>query len=1236
MLAAKLIASWDVFDPRMAEPGSLRTKILAAVPGLDWAAAGLQDTAQSVEANLPKLTSALGAPDADSLFPTALNNCSLELLDFSSPQPKQFVLEFNPAPGNIPLPELAAGFFEVDAVTLGVAIDLDETPPLSLFIRGSGKLAGTTVTLTAAVPGLPKFPGDLINASLDFGDLTLAPILNKLNVPGAGFENLRLASIGVGCPIPADFVQIDVAIDDVWKIKLGQQNAYFSLDQIGLTALYLTGEEGGFSGMMAAAGHLDDIDFKIQVQYLGGDGGWDLFGKAGNIPVGKVLEKFGFAADSPFTDMVVDSVALHYNTATTDFAFSFTGHTKLSDSLSAAMTAEVKISSGSQGEFEKFFSGKLTVGPVEFDLIFDQHGSSQDFIGLFRNTGDASLSVVDVISSVMAVPSGLGDLNLKIKDALFAYQSETDPGGKKKSHLLFAFDTDLTIDLSGLQHVPLIGQALPPGQNLDLAFEVVACSDGFNANGGFRSLLPNDSPKIPEQLADKFELLTTVRFGDFTKQFDLDIGATDVKSDRTPSESSALPALAPAAKVDHPQKADVQKHFGPLSIESIAVAYDKSARTIAILLSGSLSVTGLDLALDGLGGTYNLTTREITFGLKGLSIDFKRGDLQIGGGFLNVDGDFAGKVVIKTKTFSIAALGAVAITESQPSIFIYGFLNYPLGGPAFFYVEGLAAGFGYNRGFIPPPISDVRSFPLVVDAASLASGQMLSPPKTKDDITKQLTRLHEFIPPSKGEYFFSAGIKFSSFKLLNSFLLVTVVAGQRFEIDILGISTYQNPPVTAPGVPSLAHIELNVLGRIAPDEGFAGIQAQLTDASYIYSGLCKLAGGFAFFTWFPPSPNAGDFVLSVGGYHPAFVKPSHYPDVPRLSLTYQITEDIFVKGSAYFALTPTVLMAGAALEARITLGSLQAWFLASIDFMIRWEPYYYEASLNVSIGARWWIFETELNAQLDIWGPEFSGVAHVNWTVFSFDVSFGGARTGPSPISFERFRDQFLQNDDDRNANKKLLFVRILEGATGSVKQGDAEIPIVNPAQLRLETSSPIPSRTAQVGTQTITPGFPLSDFAIAPMDPSQHPLTEASHTVTIGCDGLAVPNLVLTPLKQSYPPGLWYTDMTVPSDAGVISAIGGVDISAPPAQVLASVSVKRSELDFFVTEVPKLAALAAVAYKAAANFQTATDLGSGFASAASARVEIIRALGLDPVTLVAISPLLPGAFDAIPQVVSV
>lgn len=667
------------------------------------------------------------------------------------------------------------------------------------------------------------------------------------------------------------------------------------------------------------------------------------------------------------------------------------------------------------------------------------------------------------------------------------------------------------------------------------------------------------------------------------------------------------------------------------------MSFDKTTRSIGIFLSGGLSVSGLDLALDGLGATYNLANRQVTFALKGLSLNFKRGEFEIGGGFLNIDGDFAGKVIIKTNSFSVAAVGAVAITEGQPSIFIYGFLNYPLGGPAFFYIEGLAAGFGYNRGFIPPAIGEIRSFPLVQDAASLASGQMLATkPKDKDEITSQLTRLHQFIPPSTGEYFFTAGIKFSSFKLLNSFLLLTVVAGKRFEVDVLGVSTYQNPPIAPEGVPSLAHIELNIAGRFAPDEGFAGIQAQLTDASYVYSNLCKLSGGFAFFTWFAPSPLAGDFVLTAGGYHPAFRKPPQYPLVPRLGLRYQINENIFVKGSAYFALTPSVLMAGAALEARASIGSLEAWFKASLDFMICWEPYHYEASLNVAIGARWTIFQTELNAELEIWGPEFSGVARVHWTVFSVDIPFGGGRIGPSPISFERFRDQFLESDADRAANKRLLSIRVVGGGAGAVSRGAAQITVVNPAQFVLETSSPVPARTGSLNGTTQSASFALSKFGIAPMDVDDLKFSQSDHAVQISRSGQPVPNLKVVPVKQLFPSGLWHTALKVPPDAPMIAAIGGFTISAPQAVVLPSVTVKRSALDFsapIATTVPRPASTP-VHYASLAALPE-SGLQSSFALAGPKRADLLRALGVEPVTAVALTSSLANAFDALPRIIS-
>lgn len=63
--------------------------------------------------------------------------------------------------------------------------------------------------------------------------------------------------------------------------------------------------------------------------------------------------------------------------------------------------------------------------------------------------------------------------------------------------------------------------------------------------------------------------------------------------------------------------------------------------------------------------------------------------------------------------------------------------------------------------------------------------------------------------------------------------------------------------------------------------------------------------------WFGNNANSGDFVVTLGGYHPSFNVPSHYPQVPRLSFfNSSITSELNIKGEMYFALTPRCIMAG--------------------------------------------------------------------------------------------------------------------------------------------------------------------------------------------------------------------------------------------------------------------------------------------------------------------------------------
>jgi hypothetical protein len=128
-------------------------------------------------------------------------------------------------------------------------------------------------------------------------------------------------------------------------------------------------------------------------------------------------------------------------------------------------------------------------------------------------------------------------------------------------------------------------------------------------------------------------------------------------------------------------------------------------------------------------------------------------------------------------------------------------------------------------------------------------------------------------------------------------------------------------------------------------------QAQLAKSSFVLDRKCVLTGGFAFFIWFGENPHAGDFVLTLGGYNPAYKPPAHYPSVPTVGFQWSLSESITISGGAYFAVTPAVLMAGGRLDATYQAGNLKAWFDAHADVLIRWKPFWIDAEIGITIGA---------------------------------------------------------------------------------------------------------------------------------------------------------------------------------------------------------------------------------------------------------------------------------------------
>jgi hypothetical protein len=333
-----------------------------------------------------------------------------------------------------------------------------------------------------------------------------------------------------------------------------------------------------------------------------------------------------------------------------------------------------------------------------------------------------------------------------------------------------------------------------------------------------------------------------------------------------------------------------------------------------------------------------------------------------------------------------------------------------------------------------------------------------------------------------------------------------------------------------------------------PDEGFLGISAQLTSAAFIFSRDCHLTGGFAFWSWLA-GPHAGDFVLTLGGYHPDYAVPAHYPKVPRLGFNWRVDDDINVKGEIYYALTASALMAGGNLQATWEKGSLKAWFSVGANFIIAWKPYHYDATMYVDIGVSYTFhfFGTQqlnvnVGADLHIWGPEFSGKAHIKLSVISFDITFGSdSPQRAKEIDWPNFKASFLPPDSQVSgvAISQVCSVAIKDGLS---KNSDAGW-VVNPKEFTLVTNSVIPSTEAYIGDAAVSGADGGAALGIAPMAVASY---VARQTVRILKDGNPKEgHFDFVPVRKKVPAAMWGRSFSpsLNGPAFVENALAGFEI---------------------------------------------------------------------------------------------
>lgn len=769
-------------------------------------------------------------------------------------------------------------------------------------------------------------------------------------------------------------------------------------------------------------------------------------------------------------------------------------------------------------------------------VAIDSHPSlpaplGKTLIASFSNPDGESASIKDMVDGVSPelaaiIPEGL---TVTLNDALFA-SWKLPPAIVSKT--IFGVDVGAGLDLSEL---PLVGQNFTSEHAVKLAYTIMIASDALT-QPEVKALVPLFKAQgvtlggelLPRGLTLRGELA----IGDFKLPLNVPVHVND----------NGQIAPAPGSRSDmEPQWFPLQKALGPVRLERVGVKFDDGE--LWLLLDASLSLGPLSLGLSGLSVSAPITMdAPPKFRLDGLALDYRTGPLEIGGSFLRQEVTLEGetfetydglallKAKLGAKSLSLSAIGGYAQFQGEPSLFLYAVLGYPLGGHPFFFVEGLAAGFGINRALTVPTVDKINKFPLVREA--MDGHQSIGDGESRAAILQEkMAALATYIKPQVGAGFLAVGVKFSSCKVVNGFVLLTMSLADRFELHLLGLARLTVPfSASDLGVDPIAQMEMALKASFIPEEGFLGVTAQLTSESFILSRDCKLTGGYAFYTWLA-GQHAGDFVITMGGYHPRFPVPDHYPQVPRLGFQWSVGPAV-IKGQQYFALCAHAVMAGGSLEVSFEEGSAHASFRASADFLIGWRPYHYDIELRVSISAGFgFLGDIDVSAGLRIWGPEFGGYAEIDVFLFSFTVKFGDQSSRyPKVIEWDDFQDGFLPPADE------ICSIAVTSGLLRQLKSANGqELWVVNPKDLALSTDAFVPTEKGVSGESRVALGMGGAEgkFGIRPMAVLPDEI-ETQHWIRITKiteDGERdVADLFnYPPVKKQLPSAVWGKASTVP-----------------------------------------------------------------------------------------------------------
>ncbi|HEX8905074.1 MAG TPA: DUF6603 domain-containing protein, partial [Longimicrobiaceae bacterium] len=438
--------------------------------------------------------------------------------------------------------------------------------------------------------------------------------------------------------------------------------------------------------------------------------------------------------------------------------------------------------------------------------------------------------------------------------------------------------------------------------------------------------------------------------------------------------------------------------LGPISIEGLTLSAGLDGGRIPLGVGADIKALlgPLEAVVQNMGVTAtlsfppgnrgNLGPAQLDIGFKpptGVGLRVNAGPIA-GGGFLSFNyakGEYIGALELSFK--GVISLKAVGIINTKMPDGSKGFALLILITAEFTPIQ---LGFGFTLNGVGGLLGLNRS----LDTEALRQGvrtgavtSILFPPDVVGNITRIVSDLQSFFPIVQGHFVVAPMAKLGwgtpTLISLEFGVILDIPAPQ---LVIIGVLRCILPQEDAP----VLRLQVNFAGGIDFDRGLIWFDASLFDSSLL---VFTLTGDMALrIGW----GEQKIFVISVGGFHPAFHEvPPDLTGMRRLGISLLSGDNPRLSAQSYFAITSNTVQSGARVELYAAACGFNIYGFLGYDLLVQFSPFHFIADIYAGLALRSGddvLFGIDVHCQLS--GPTpWNANGEASFKVLFFSVSIG-------------------------------------------------------------------------------------------------------------------------------------------------------------------------------------------------------------------------------------------------------